>query len=251
MKPSIKIALGVFTSLATIGFILVYDLYIKERIDSTEVVVVKAGKEISQSEQLTEEKLAIERRPKESLIEGVVLAKDIKEIIGEDAKQDIIGNSMISMKMVDFDNLVPNQKEGEAIRPIAKDMIYAKPGSLRRKDIIDLYLVRETGDSFQISTNAKSAQSKDKSDTSINIEGQAKMNRNILITPFLEDVKVVYVKDSGNKEVVSAEEEGAKDKRLNATSAISDLEVILNEEEFSRLMEEVLGKGSKLYITYK
>lgn len=257
MKPSIKIALGIFTSLATIGFIWLYDFYIKDRIDSEEVVVVKAGEQILRSEQITEEKIVIERRAKESLIEDVVLAKDLKKIIGRDSKQDIVGNSMISTKMVDFDDIVPNTSKGEAIRPITKDMIYAQPGSLRRKDVIDLYLVTNDGKKSNISpnvaTNTPSTTGRDKThanNQSSNVPVLPNA-QNIDTKPFLEDVKVVYVKDSGNKEVVSAAEGNNQDKRLNATSTISDIEVILNEEDFAKLMDEVLGKGSKLYITYQ
>ncbi|WP_374717741.1 hypothetical protein [Neobacillus sp.] len=247
MKPGIKIALGIFTSLATVGFILTYDFYIKERIDSTEVVVVKPGKEIEKFEAITEDKLTIERRPKKSLIEGSVLAKDIHKILGYDAKQDILGNSMISTKMVDYDQMIPNSKKGEAIRPISKDMIFAQPGSLRRKDIIDIYLVYQDGSTnmTQNGPNEISSDSKEASATEMEKLG---------LKPFLKNVRVVYVKDSGNKEVVSATEEdkkGSEDKRLNATSTISDLEIILNEADFSKLMEQVLGKGAKLYITYQ
>jgi hypothetical protein len=69
--------------------------------------------------------------------------------------------------------------------------------------------------------------------------------------PFLKNVRVAYVKDSGNKEVVAAEEGANDDSRLNATSQISDIELILNEEDFTKLMTEVLSKGAKIYITYQ
>ncbi|WP_206631526.1 hypothetical protein, partial [Mesorhizobium sp. M7A.F.Ca.MR.362.00.0.0] len=72
------------------------------------------------------------------LISNVVLAKDINSIIGIDTSQLIDGNSMISGNMLDVEEIVPNKEEGEAIRPITKDMIYAQPGSLRRKDTVDI-----------------------------------------------------------------------------------------------------------------
>ncbi|QCJ45466.1 hypothetical protein FAY30_26360 (plasmid) [Bacillus sp. S3] len=250
MRPGIKIGLGIFTSIATAGFILTYDFYIKDRIDSTEVVVVKAGEEIQKSELLTEDKLTIERRGKEALIDGVILAKDIDQIIGYDAKQDIYGNSIVSSKMIDFEQMVPNAKNGEAIRPITKDMIFAKPGSLRRKDIIDIYLIYSDGISNLIQ-NGPANVSSDNNQNSDSSE-QATNNVKTDVKPFLKDVRVVYVKDSGNKEVVADTEETKTngDKRLNATSTISDLEVILNEDDFTKLMDQVLAKGAQLYITY-
>lgn len=249
MKPGVKIALGVFTSIATAGFIFVYDFYLKDRIDSTEVVVVKAGEEILKSEIIYEDKLVIERRAKDSLVKGVVLAGDLDSIIGHDAKQTIVGNSMISTKMIDFDKVVPDATKGEAIRPIPKEMIFAQPGSLRRKDLISIYLIYPDGTTNLIENgpsvvNSDSTSEKDE-------QGESKTNNPTVKTkPFLNGIKVVYVKDSGNKEVMSAEENKGND-RLNATSVISDLEVIMNEEDFSNLMNEVLGKGAKLYITYE
>lgn len=251
MKPGLKIGLGIFTSLATVGCILTYDFYIKERIDTTEVVVVKAGADIQKYDEITLDKLTVERRAKEALVDGTLLAKDINKVVGYDAKQDILGNSIVSDKMVDFIGMVPNKKKGEAIRPITKDMIFAKPGSLRRKDIIDIYLVNrdvmttitQNGPSTVITQSSVPEVAKDI------LHNEVTNN----MKPFLKDVRVVYVKDSGNKEVVSdAESQSPNDDgRLNATSTISDLEVILNEEDFSKLMDQVLENGAKLYITYR
>lgn len=227
------------TALCTIAFIFVYDMFLRDRIDSVEVVVVKANEEIQKSEKVTADKITTERRPKETLISNVVLAKDINSIIGIDSSQLIEGNSMISGNMLDVEEIVPNKEEGEAIRPITKDMIYAQPGSLRRKDTVDIYLVNKDG-STNMTEDGPSSKSSKKSEAA-----------STSATPYLQDVKVVYVKDSGNKEVVSATtEETTEDQRLNATSTISDLEVILNDDDFKKLMDQVLGKGAKLYITY-
>lgn len=239
-KPSVKITLGLMTALCTIAFIFVYDMFLRDRIDSVEVVVVKANEEIQKSEKITADKITTERRPKDMLISNVVLAKDINSIIGIDSSQLIDGNSMISGNMLDVEEIVPNKEEGEAIRPITKDMIYAQPGSLRRKDTVDIYLVNKDGsNSMQEDGGTSSEKSKGSEAASTTA------------TPFLQDVKVVYVKDSGNKEVVSATtEETTEDQRLNATSTISDLEVILNDDDFKILMDQVLGNEAKLYITY-
>lgn len=251
MKPGVKIALGIFTSLATAGFIFVYDFYIKDRIDSAEVVVVKAGEEILKSENITKNKLVIERRPKEALIDDVVLAQDMEQIVGQDSSVNIVGNSMISTKMIDFEQLIPDETKGEAIRPITKEMIYAQPGSLRRKDSIDIYLINQDGTTNLTTNGAPEVTSETKAETdSKEADSKEEAVVSVNTKPFLKDVRVVYVKDSGNKEVVSATEGNKGDKRLDATSTISDLEVILNEEDFTKLMGEVLGKGARLYITY-
>lgn len=263
MKPAVKIGSGIFLSLATIGLIFTYDFYIKERIDSEEVVVVEPGQEIKKSERITEDKLIIERRAKDSLIKDVIYANEMKDIVGRDAKQDLIGNSMVSDQMIDYDLMVPDAAEGEAIRPITGDMIYAQPGSLRRKDIIDIYLVNPDGTaSFMqngpsvVSSESKTTEETTETSTETSTETakdtSTSEQKQILDTePFLKNVRVAYVKDSGNKEVVAAEEGAKDDSRLNATSQISDIELILNEEDFTKLMTEVLSKGAKLYITYQ
>ncbi|MDD9309784.1 hypothetical protein PUS82_00365 [Cytobacillus firmus] len=255
MKPSLKIALGIFTALATIAFIFFYDFYLKDRIDSVEVVIVKPGEEIMRSERISEEKLMIERRQKKALIQDVVYAKDMKKIVGRDSTQNLVGNSMISHKMVDYDLMIPDPAFGEAVRPITNEMIYAQPGSLRRKDVIDIYLVNSDGTKipFQAQQQADAVETEASAESSDSNKDNSKANINKMDTkPFLKGIKVVYVKDSGNKEVVSSSEsKGKEDKRLNATSNISDIEVIMNEEDFTKLMDEVLTKGSKLYITYQ
>ena len=62
----------------------------------------------------------------------------------------------------------------------------------------------------------------------------------------------MYAKDSSNKEVVTDTETKPKEEneRLNATGNISDLEVILNQEDFDKLMSAVIEQKNKLYITY-
>lgn len=249
MKKSnqkIKIFLAVFVMLFTCFSVLGYE-YFKEKINNTEVVIVK-GAGIEKNEKLTKEMLAIEKRPKEALVKNFIPADKLHTILDKEAAQNIIENSVVSMDMLDNDHLIPDYTKGEAIRPIMQDMIYAKPGSLRRKDTIDIYIVDKqkledlNPNSFTSSKKEKASSEKTESFTK----------------PLLKDVKVVYVKDSSNKEVTdSVESDDQKNQknqekgRLNATSSISDLEVILNETDFDLLMNEVVSKGNKLYITYK
>jgi hypothetical protein len=124
--------------------------------------------------------------------------------------------------------------------------------------VIDIYLINKDGTSTSQMVNGPTSVSstdqtkKEDSASKTNGATPSTNDSNLIgTTPFLKGVKVVYVKDSGNKEVVSPTDSKDPDKRLNATSTISDLEIILNEKDFSNLMNEVVGKGSKLYITYQ
>lgn len=246
MKQGLKIAFGILLAVIVMAFTPIYDIYIKDRIDSVDVVVVKAGNEIEATEPITADKLQVESRRKQDLVEGTILAGDIKQVIGYDAGQLLVGNAIISKDMVDYDKLVPNEKEGEAIRPIVSDMIFAMPGSVRRKDTIDIYLVSNSLiGQYAKEESAASSSSSDK-------QKEAVANGATLKKPLLTDVKVVYAKDSSNKEVVTDTETKPKEEneRLNATGNISDLEVILNQEDFDKLMSAVIEQKNKLYITY-
>lgn len=240
MKSKTKLTLGILTFVTAAAFTPVYDIFIKDKIDSVEVVVVKPGKNVEKSERLTEDMFFIERRDKKNLVKDVIFPEELPSIIGYDASQVMVGNSILSKQMIDFDNLVPDATEGESIRPIMSDMIFAQPGSLRRKDNIDIYLISE------------SLIEKENTSTVDGVR-TTKVDASILKEPILKNVSVVYVKDSSNKEVTNDVSEGKSSKeseRLNATGSISDLEVILNEEDFQKLMKEVVENNMKLYITY-
>jgi hypothetical protein len=235
VKPGVKIVLGISLSLLTMGFVVFYDMYIKERIDSVEVVVVKAGQEIKKNEMITRSMIAVERRPKQDIIKGAITKDGYNDLLSESAAQTIVGNSMVSKSMVDYDRLIPDESAGEAIRPITDEMIYSQPGSLRRKDRIDIYLVKKE----EKGQNTNVASSKD----------TAKKN-GLMKEPILSDVRVVYVKDDSNNEVINGTPEKVKDDRLNASGKISNLEVILNEEDFQKLMDKVVNEDYLMYITY-
>jgi hypothetical protein len=140
MKPWVKIASGISLSAGIIGFIVAWDTVIKENIDSEEVVIVKPGMEIGPHEPITEDKIMVEKRDRSTLVEGAVRSSELSEIIGYETKSTLIGNEIITKREIDFERLVPDPQKGEAVRPIPNEWIYAKPSTLRRKDLIDIYL---------------------------------------------------------------------------------------------------------------
>ncbi|WP_026801336.1 hypothetical protein [Pontibacillus halophilus] len=249
MKPGMKIFTGVLTGVLLLAAIPTYDLLLKDRIDSAEVVVVKAGEEIQANDVISTDQLSVERRRKQDLVGDVVFAEDLQQILGKEAGELLISNSMVSMKSIDFEDIIPDPTKEEAIRPIVDDMIYAKPGSLRRKDKIDIYVVSK--DYMVEESNQSAADDSNKASSEEEDEEKNEFNLQSYKEPLLEDIQVVYVKDSSNNEVTNKEDEQkAKEERLNATGNISDLEVILNEDDFQALMNEVVENGNKLYITY-
>ncbi|WP_209124355.1 hypothetical protein [Alkalihalobacillus sp. BA299] len=246
MKPSVKIALGILTALSVMAFIVFWEFVFKERIDSVEVVVVKPGETIEIKEPISKDKITVERRSKKDLIQDVVYSSDLNQIIGEDAAQRIVSNSMISKQMIDFEDMTPNSSKGEAIRPIPAEWIYATPGSLRRKDRIDIYLIDET---LIAKLQGKDSSNKDQPVQVVSDKEEAKA---VQLKPILQDVPVIYVKDGANKEVTNQDgkQAGGLQQRLNASGKVSELEVLLNEEDFNKIADSVLGKEGRLYITY-
>lgn len=142
MKPITKLVLGIMSGLIVIGSIVLWDLVIRPNIESEEVVVVKPGVVIHKYDLIKQEQLIISKRNRETLIEGYLKPHEMKEIVGLQASQKLVGNQLISTRFIDFENSEPNPEEGEAIRPIPNQWIYALPATLRRQDSIDIYLVQ-------------------------------------------------------------------------------------------------------------
>jgi hypothetical protein len=157
MKPWVKITIAIMLSVLTIVFIIVWDTVIKERIDSVKVVVVRPGVVIEEHEVISKDKLLLENRKKNSLIEGAVYK--MEEVVGFEANQQLYGNSILSKRQLDVDSLSADPKKGEAIRPIPNEWIYASPSTIRRKDRIDFYLFKpEADDKNQNEQNDQSVQ---------------------------------------------------------------------------------------------
>ncbi|MCK6259594.1 SAF domain-containing protein [Fictibacillus sp. KIGAM418] len=240
MKPWVKMTIGFTIMFAVIGFVVAWDLFIKDEIDSVEVVV--AAKDIPLKETITKDMLGVEKRNKGTVVKGTVLAKDMNKIIGQSPKSSILSNSIMSTEEIDYDNLVPNPDKGEAIRPIPQEWIYAKPGSLRRKDRIDIYLwpIEQKN---ELVKKAKGKNAPVVSPVLSEMDPDTKDGKKAL----LQNVPVLYAKDNSNKEVVNTE--GNPEDRLNGSAIISELEVNLNQDDFDSLIQ-VAKAGYKLYITY-
>ncbi len=322
MKPWLKLSIGIAMSLISILSIVLWDTVLKDRIDSEEVVVIKPGIIVEKNETLTNDNLIMEKRSKSSLIEGIVYADEINNVIGKTAKQTLVGNQILSHRQLDMEGIIPNPKVGEAIRPIPKNWIYASPSTLRRTDKIDIYLIpgadikeeevsnisysglspeqdkalldaettnneenkkyekdrKEISEKKGIQVNeSKSTLNLNEAekilkeikkiekgkDTSIEIT-EAKRDDllskynlsadewSLLVRagdiPLLVEIPVIYVKDGSGNEIENGENSTESD-RLTATGQISDLELILNEEEHRTILDYV-KKGFQLYITY-
>lgn len=241
-----KIFASIGISVLTVSGIVSYDLFIKEQALSTEVVVAK--ERIDKHSEFSRSNLVVERRNKDELIEGYITPDEMESLYGLDTNTTILENQMVSKEYVEYHNLTPDPTKGEAIRPIPSDWIYAMPGSIRRKDTISIYPVKEEDEKH--SSNNSSVQTID--DDQVMTEKEADNSSPEEVSnrfkPILEYVTVSYVKTSANQEVMS--EEKSDDERLTATGAASELEVNITDEQLETILRYI-DQGYKLYISYR
>lgn len=248
MKPVFKIILPILLAVCTAGAVIIWDVYFKDRMDSVEVVVVKAGQSIDIKEQITLTKLTVERRRREDLLENPVPSLD--SIVGKYSKAFIAGNSMVTKDMIDYQDLIPDPKKGESVKPIPEDWLYATASSMRRKDKADIYVFEKDG---EVPVGATTAQSSSPN------QGTSKLTVStngihLIEKPILENVPVLYARDTSGNEVVTNPDDknSTSETRLTSSSQIKQLELILNDADFKKLADAIEKYGLKsLYISYK
>jgi hypothetical protein len=236
-------SIGMFV--LTVSGIVVYDQVIKDQVLSTEVVVAK--ERIDKHTKFSKSNLVVERRTKGDLVDGYIKPDKLNELYGKDANTLILENQMISNDFVEFENLTPDPSKDEAIRPIPSNWIYAMPGSLRRKDIISIYPVKD--EEAPKSQEEQSIRTIDDNNTLTEDEANNASPDEVAsrFKPILEYVAVNYVKTSSNQEVTN--EKDSKE-RLNASGTATDIEVNITEDQLKTLVQAI-DEGYKLYISYR
>lgn len=239
MKSFLNIIIAVVFLSFGIGFVLVNEFYIKEKVDTVEVVVAKET--IDFKKPITEENIEIINVRRGNEIENAVSVSQYRSLIGKYASIKIEKGTQIYTDLIDTYNLVPDTTKGEFVAPIPKEWLFAVPGSLRRTYVADVYAI---GDKDRAVVQALT------NDAADNADSKGKKNDPIAtdITPnsepILTNVRVASVKDSGNKEVRESEETS------EATGSVAALEVIATEEMLDTV-KKAMNDGYKLYVVYK
>lgn len=213
MKKILKFLLPLLLLIGGISFIFIFEFYLKDKVNTVPVLIASA--DIQFKETLTAENLSITNVRRSEVVNGAYLKIDelrLTEMFGKLAAIDIQRGTQIYPALIDHFNLLPNEAEGEFIAPIPDQWIFAVPGSLRRSYFADFHAISD---------------------------------QSRKIGPILTDVRVVYTKDSSNREVQNLQES-----EYDATANISNVEIIATAEMLSTLSEYV-DRGYKLYITYK
>lgn len=137
--------------------------------------------------------------------------KDTKKLIGMETLNYIAENGQVVEQYV-VDSKY-SLKENERIMQLPKSWIISLPETIRRRDKIFIYAINEN------------ESSSDKY--------------------YILKAIVAYVKDNNNKEIYDI-----SSNRFEGSSNISDIEIIISDEDFSK-MQTFIKNGYKLIIMYK
>lgn len=239
MKTTLKIILAFLILGSGIGFLIFFEFYVTDKVDTVEVV--RAKETIGFKEKITADNIEIANVKRGSEVENAIPTTSYKSLIGKYASIKIEKGAQLYSDLVDTYNLVPDTTKGEFVAPVPKEWLFAVPGSLRRTYVADIYAI---GDEDQKMKKALIAAAEEQ-------EGK-KQSKDAVITsdvkpntePILSSVRVASVKDNGNKEVKESQE------TREATGQVSALEIIATEEMLDTISEAV-NDGYKLYVVYK
>lgn len=241
MKRNGRIVLAIAFILLGIGGPFYFEFYLKDKIDTVDVVVAKEN--IDFKEEITVEMLEIKPVRTGTEVEGAITPLKAETLIGKHASIEIKQGTQIYPALIDTYDLVPDETKGEFVAPIPADWLFAVPGSLRRTYVADVYAI---GDKEQEAMRAllidaeKADGDKKKTDTP-EVKAPAVEAKSL---PILENVRVASVKDGSNKEVVQSEE------TKEATGTVAELEIIADDEMLETITKYT-KEGYKLYVVYK
>jgi len=136
---------------------------------------------------------------------------DARKIIGQETINFIPKNSQIVDSFL-IESIYALDKN-ERIMKVPKSWIISLPETLRRRDHIYIYAMNETSNSSD--------------------------------EFYLLESIVAYAKDNNNKEIYNV-----SSNRFEGSSYISDIEIIINDDDFSKL-QTFIKRGFKLIIMYR
>lgn len=216
----IKAYIGILLILLSVASIIYWEQYGREYLLYKDILVVKEDvpPKLIITESNIDEYFSYAKREETMLVKGYITNK--KDIIGLQSIQFIAKNSQVCLRYFEDSRIVLD--DNQYIFKIPRDWLLAFPSSLRRKDSAYLYAIDNIdGDTKQLSYQRK------------NVGDQ------------ITRVTVAYVKDSANREVLSID----KTNRLDGTSKIVDIEVIVTLEQINKIKELCLN-GKSIIMLY-
>ncbi len=223
--------LGIILILAAVASVYYWETSGRQHFLYSEVIVLSHS--VEEGTTITTDMLDSLNIDKASIIEEAITDKD--EIIGKKTSHYIPGHSQLNLAYFADEEKVLSQNE--YIFTVPEGWIITIPYSLRRGDIIYFYPVKmpdEAGDKKDLTRTAVYGSKKDNSDHANYSED------------FILESKVAYLKDSGNREIVTISAED----RYDGSSKIATLEIIATLEDVSYL-KDLADINYKFIILYK
>lgn len=250
MKRVVKIVIPLLILLSGVAFLFFYNFFLEGKINTVSVVV--AADNIGFKGQFTSDNLKIERINRNFVVKGAVTGiaslKD-SHLLGKLAAIDIQKGTQIYPKLIDPNNLIPDESKGEFIAPIPDKWIFAVPGSIRRSYIADFYIVpSEKKQSLKklLSSNGNQVKGGDQQPVVTDSNDLQTYQQDVALKPVLKNVRVAHTKDQSNNEVTNVK----KGKKFDSTGVVSNIEIIATQEMLDKL-RQYTEKGDRLYIVYK
>jgi hypothetical protein len=236
MKKALYTMSSVLLVVLAIAGIATWEFYIKEKVNTTEVFV--ASKIIEPHTVVTEEHIRVELRDRKGLPPKHIT--NIEDIIGKEVVFGLDVNDVFTHTKI---NIVTEAGLKQNVFPIPNSWIEAAPGSLRKNDKVDIYIIPDKNSRNQTSQNTQIETNGD----SVNVDKVAINGQRTDDKPILKGVKVAFVKDSTNQEVRSIE--GKENGRGNLSAYAYQLELLMQEEQFVQIKKAV-ESGYKLLFSY-
>lgn len=207
------------------GGLLGYDLYVKPYILSEKIVKIKvaSGEVLPKNHEIKPGDIYLDSVQTKDVPTDAL--RNIDEVQGKILNVGVTNGVILTSSLVDVDELEPKNNEG--IYPIPKDAIYAINGSLRSRDKVDIYLI------------------KNPRNNSNNPGGEAET----LLSagePIFRSITVNYVRTEDNNDVKDTEE-GNYTNRYTSTGKVSTPELKLTKEQ-GETLKPYLEQGMMLWI---
>ena len=221
--------LGIIFILLSIASMYYWESKGRKHFLYSEVVVLNQS--IEEGDVIISEMLETVSIDRKSIIEGAVLEKD--EVIGKKASHYIPGYSQLSQAyFLDKEEVLGSD---EYIFTVPENWIITLPNSLRKGDIIYFYPVKI------LDIKEDSVKSAPQYENITDIYDYKIIDESSILKS-----RVAYLKDSGNREIVTTSSED----RYDASSKIATLEIVATFEDVSYL-KELADSDYKFIILYK
>ena len=215
-----KKLMGIIFLLLAVAFFIFWEFVGRSELLHENIVILK--EDVPKGAIITAEMLDVIKVDVNNHIENSI--DEEKSIIGLEAKHYIPAKIQLVQEFFDLPELVLD--DDEKIMKLPNSWIHSYPETLRRKDEIYFYAVKENAENIE---NQTVKRNKDESNEKL----------------YIFNTTVAYVKDNTNKEVESLDID-----RLVGSSTISVIEVIITDKEFEWL-RDYASSGYTFALLYK